>query len=142
MKEEESNKGDGLTLIFHSGAYDRVSYGLSLAKGALATGMEVHALFTFGALRRLVKGGTDDLGKETEEETRRILEKSLAKENIQPLSQQIKETKHMGLKIYACVNAMANFNVSRDELISEVDKPMGIATFLELARKATISLYI
>lgn len=142
MKEEKSNKVDSFAMIFHSGTYDRVSYGLSIATVALATGMEVHALFTFGAFKRLVKGGTDNLGRKTEEETRKILEKGLAKGNIKPISQQIKEAKQMGIKIYACVNAMANFDVSRDELISEVDKPMGIATFLDLARNATISLYI
>ena len=48
----------------------------------------------------------------------------------------------MGLKTYACVNAMANFNVSKNELISEVDKPKGLATFLELAKDAAITLYI
>ena len=140
--KEEGSKGNSLVIVFHSGVYDRVSYGLSISIVALATGMEVHALFTYGAFRRLVKGRTDNLGKETEEETRKILEKNLAKGNMDPISQQIKEAKQMGFKIYACVNAMANFNVSRDELISEVDKSMGIASFLELARNATISLYI
>ncbi|MFQ5875502.1 MAG: DsrE/DsrF/DrsH-like family protein [Dehalococcoidia bacterium] len=36
----------------------------------------------------------------------------------------------MGARFYACVSSMAFLNITRDELIDEVDESTGIATFL------------
>jgi len=99
-------------------------------------------LCTYGGFTRLVRGHTDDLGEETTAETRSAIENGLRNGNIPLISEQIKEAKRMGLKTYACVNAMAIFNVTKDELINEVDKPMGLATFLELAKDAATTLYV
>lgn len=142
IQGEESTTKDSLALIFHSGAYDRVSYGLSMAIVALTTGMDVHALFTHGALKRLVKGGTDSRGRETDDAFRRVLDRALDNGIIEPISQQIADGRRLGLKIYACVTAMALFDVINDELVEDVDRVIGIATFLDLAREATIVLYI
>lgn len=143
MKEKGGEKReDSLAIILHSSSYDRADYVLSIAIVALAMGMNVHMLFTYEGLKRLVKGHTEDLNGSTEEAIRTAIEKGLKNGNIQPLSRRFKEAKRMGLKIYACVNAMAIFNVSKDELVSEVDKPMGLATFLELAKDAAVTLYV
>jgi peroxiredoxin family protein len=51
--------------------------------------------------------------------------------------------KRFGGKIYACPAAMAFHSVTKDELIDEVDKVCGIATFLEeSAGDASLTLYI
>lgn len=126
----------------HSGSFDRASYALSIAQTALAMGMEVHMLFTYGGLRRLVKGQSDIVGDETDKEMLEPVQKGLAKGHIEPFSVSLEEAKKMGLKVYACVSAMANLNVTRDELIKEVDAVVGLASFLELCKNASINLYI
>lgn len=68
-------------MIRHNGNYDRASYNFSPAKMALATGIKVHALFTFGALRSRLMADRPT-GRGIGEEIRRMLEKGLAKGNI------------------------------------------------------------
>ena len=136
------SKDGKIAIVLHSGAYDRANYALSIATVALAMGMEVHMIYTYGGFRRLIKGYTDDLGEETPREIKSIIQNGIKKGNIPPISKQIKEATRMGLKTYACVNAMANFNIAKDQLISEVEKPMGIATFLELTKDAAKTLYV
>lgn len=126
----------------HSGAYDRASYALSIAMVALAMGMEVHLLVTWSGLKRFIKNQADALGEETDKELRETIEKGLAKGSLLPLRQLLQDAKKLGLKVYACVTAMANLNITKDELIEEVDQVVGLATFIEIAKDASLSLYI
>jgi len=91
-----------------------------LATVALAMGMEVHMLCTYGGVLRLVKGRTEELGEETPPEVRETLRQGLEKGTITPLSEIIEEARQMGLKLYACAAALGNLNVARGELIEAV----------------------
>jgi peroxiredoxin family protein len=123
-------------MVVNSGEYDRVNYALSIAKVALALGMDVHAIFTYGGLARLIKGRTDEIGSISDDFVRQRVESNLAKGRIGKISEDLKEAKKLGLKVYVCVNAMGVLNVSRAELIDEVDQVMGLASFLDIARGA------
>ena len=70
------------------------------------------------------------------------MERGLQSGGIQSLEAQLADAKRLGLRVYACPNAMAALNISLDELLSEVDNIMGLATFLELARAAATNWYI
>ena len=129
-------------LIIHSGAYDRVSYALSLSLVALAMGMEVHVLFTYGGLKRLVNGHTDEMGEETSAEFSEIIHAGRAKGTLSSISDSLTEAKKMGLKVYACAGAMANLNIARDQLIPEVDQVIGLAKFLQLCQGAAMTWYV
>ena len=142
MKHEKNNRADVLAMIFHSAAYDRISYGLMLAKAALASGMEVVTLFTFGALKRLVKGVIDDIAPETNDDLRDDIEMGLEVGILLPISEQIREAKRLGLKLHVCVTTMTLFNLSQEELIDEVDSVAGLGIFVDIARDAAMSLYI
>lgn len=146
MDRRQSNMANEIaprvTIVLHSGAYDRVQYALSIALVSLAMGMEVHMMCTYGGLLRLVKGRTDELGDETGADVRDTLRKGLESGAVQPLSASLRDAVDMGLKLYACVGAMGNLNVSRDELIDEVAATTGLAHFLGLAKDARITLYI
>ncbi len=142
MNYSETERSDSLAMIFHSAAYDKVGYGLIIAKAALSMGMEVHTLFTYGALKRLARNNTDILGEETDSEILEIVEKGLTLGIIYPISHQIKDAKRLGMKIYACVTTMTILDIHQDDLIEEVDKVTGIASFLDIASNASISLYI
>ncbi|MBI2938195.1 MAG: hypothetical protein A3K61_02960 [Thaumarchaeota archaeon RBG_16_49_8] len=125
-----------IAMVVNSGEYDRVNYALSIAKIALALGMEVHAIFTYGGLARLIKGRTDDLGDIPDALVRQQVELNLAKGRMGKISDDLKEAKKLGLNVYACVHAMGVLNVSRAELVDEVDQVMGLASFLDIARGA------
>ena len=126
----------------HSGAYDRASYALSIALVALASGMEVHMLLTFEGLRRFTRGHLADIGEETSSNVRTNIERGLESGGIQSLETQLADAKKLGLKLYACPNAMAALNIALSELLDEVDTVMGLAAFLEFARTAAINWYI
>ncbi len=55
MTADVSPDKERVTIILHSGAYDRASYVLTLALAVLASGMEVHLLLTFERLRRFIR---------------------------------------------------------------------------------------
>ncbi|MBI2909395.1 MAG: DsrE family protein [Chloroflexi bacterium] len=139
---DETPGPERVAIILHGGAYDRVSYALSLALVALASGMEVHMMLTFEGLLRFVKGRLDTLGEETSSEVRASIERGLASGGIQSLETRLVEAKKLGLKLHACPNAMASLNVAVSELRDEVDDVMGLAAFLGLARTARINWYI
>ncbi|MFC2072956.1 DsrE/DsrF/DrsH-like family protein [Chloroflexota bacterium] len=131
-----------VTIILHSGAYDRASYALTLALVALASGMEVHVLLTFEGLRRFTKGHMADIGEETPQNLRTNIERGLESGGIQPLEAQLADARKLGLKLYACPNAMAALNIALSDLLDEIDSIMGLAAFQQLARTAAINWYI
>lgn len=130
-----------VAMIINSPSYDRVSYALSIASVWAAHLKEVHVLFTYGAVCRLVKGKADDVGEETDEWIRKDMKLGLERGSIQRISEMISYLKGFGGKIYACVAAMAFHNIAKDDLMEEVDEPTGISTFLERTEGATI-LYV
>lgn len=142
MTQEGSTKRQQVTVILHSGAYDRASYALSIALVALASGMEVHLLLTFEGLRRFTKGHLADLGDETSSSVIVNIKRGLESGGIQSLETQLADAKKLGLKLYACPNAMAALNIGLSELLPEVDKVMGLAAFIQLASTAPVNWYI
>lgn len=142
MTTNHSTNKEEVTIILHSGAYDRASYALSLALVALASGMEVHILLTYEGLRRFTKGHLTDMGEETSSSVKTRLGQGLEFGWVQPLEVQLADAKKLGLKVYACPTAMAHFNITQADLLGEVDSIMGLAAFLELARRAAINWYI
>ena len=141
-KQRASPNKEQVTIILHSGSYDRASYALTIALVALASGMEVHILLTFEGLRRFTKGHLSDIGDETSPEVRANIEMGLESGVIQPLEAQLADAKKLGLKLHACPNAMATLNIGLSDLLDEMDNIMGLAAFLELARMAAINWYI
>lgn len=124
-------KKKGLGVIFHSGSYDRLYHGFSLALAASALGREVRLFFSYWALEYLKKDGLAGLQLDNEgRKHKEILEKNIERGHLQKFSELISQSKAMGVKIYACTNSMGLLNIARDELIPEVDKSMGLTTFL------------
>jgi peroxiredoxin family protein len=130
-----------VALIVNSPSYDRVSYALSIAAMSAAQFNEVHVLFTYGAVCRLLKDKTDGVGEETAAWIREQVLRGLEKHSIQKISEMIFHLKGFGGKIYACTAAMTFHDIAEEDLIEEVDETTGIATFLETTRGATM-LYI
>ena len=142
MTADVSPDKEQATIILHSGAYDRASYALTIATVALASGMDLHMLLTFEGLRRFTKGHLTDLGEETSPDVRANIERGLESGGIQSLEIQLADARKLGLKLYACPNAMAALNIGLNELLDEVDSVMGLTAFLEFARSASANWYI
>ncbi|MBI2305117.1 MAG: DsrE/DsrF/DrsH-like family protein [Chloroflexi bacterium] len=139
---EGDKKQSRVAIILHSGAYDRVSYALAIARAALAMGMEVHLLATFSGLMRFVKGHTEDLGDDMPPDLQSVISRGLSRGSFPPITESIQEAKRLGLKVYACSAAMGHLNITIGDLTEEVDTVMGLVYFLELAENAAINLYV
>ncbi len=131
-----------VAIILHSGSYDRASYALTLVLVALASGMEAHMLLTHGGLRRFTGGHLEEIGEETGAQSRDDLNFGLATGALNSLEKQLSDAKELGLKLYACAGAMAIFNLRRTDLLPEIDDAIGLASFFEIARTASINWYI
>lgn len=139
-----SGKEKRYCIFLHSGSYDRVYQAMSITNVALATGYEVHIFFSYGALKRLVKGNTDKVAIEGEPVFfKEDIERNLKRGTLDSISEMIETAKRFGrLKIYACTGSMAVLNIARDELIEHVDMSMGLVYFLNLVKDAEQVLYI
>lgn len=142
MRSPDDGTQQRVAIILHSGAYDRIAYAISMATVYLAMGCQVQVLVTFGALRRFVAGHLQAIDEETPVALRERFERGLATGGIQPLAQTLADAKKMGLKLYACSNAMASLNIARNELSPDVDGVMGLAAFTGFALEATNTWYI
>ena len=140
MTDDLSDK-ERVTINLHSGSYDRVTNALSLAIICLTMDMEVSILLTYEALRRFVKGHLEDM-EGTDEEFQAMFRSGIASGKITPIATKLTEAKKLGLKLYACPNAMMNMNIAREDLVEEVDDLMGLVVFVSLARTAKINWYI
>ncbi|MDP2719399.1 MAG: hypothetical protein U1D67_00375 [Dehalococcoidia bacterium] len=138
----KKNKHDKISLVMHDGAWDKVNYGLSIAVAALSSGKEVHAMFTYGALKRLIKGRADEMGGETSEEIRNRLQGGAFKGKLATNLELLRIGSQMGLKIYACPAAMAVLGISREQLIPEADSVVGLMGFLEISLGSSLTYYI
>ena len=132
---------DKVTMVINSGEYQRVSYALSMAKVAAALDMEVHMLFTYEGLERLIEGRSDELENITDANIRKKIKDALENGKILKLSEDLADAKKIGVKIYACVTAMSIMDVKNEELIKEVDQIMGLSQFLELC-SGNITYYV
>jgi len=133
-----------LALVIESGTLDRLYCAFILSSTAVAMDMEVHLYFTFFGLNMLRKGALEKAGlpatyKHMEED----LKKKLAAMKYPTLLEMLKRLKDSGLmKLYACSPTMEMFGIKKEDLIPEVDKIIGAATFLEIASQADITLFI
>jgi peroxiredoxin family protein len=133
-----------LALVIESGTLDRLYCAFILSSTAVAMDMEVHLYFTFFGLNMLRKGALEKAGlpatyKHMEED----LKKKLAAMKYPTLLEMLKRLKASGLmKLYACSPTMEMFGIKKEDLISEVDKIIGAATFLEIASQADVTLFI
>ncbi|MEE8413968.1 MAG: DsrE/DsrF/DrsH-like family protein [Dehalococcoidales bacterium] len=130
-----------VAIILHSGSYDRVTNALSLASVCLAMEMEVTILLTYEGINRFVKEGSEDSGG-TDSELMAMIQGGIEAGNIRSIREKLISAKEMGLKLFACTNAMSIMGLTLEDMVEEVDDIMGLATFIQFARNATINWYI
>jgi peroxiredoxin family protein len=133
-----------LALVIESGTLDRLYCAFILSSTAVAMDMEVHLYFTFFGLNMLRKGALEKAGlSATYKHMEEDLKKKLAAMKYPTLLEMLKRLKDSGLmKLYACSPTMEMFGIKKEDLIPEVDKIIGAATFLEIASQADVTLFI
>src|SRR4030066_2036807 len=120
-------KGSGpyrCCLFLHSGSFDRAYHAMAITKVLLARGGEVHILFSYSALQRLVKGPTDDIAVGDPPGSLKVqLQRNLDSGVLDSLHEMLQTGKRLRcLRIYACSAFMAILNIARGGLIGEGDE--------------------
>jgi peroxiredoxin family protein len=141
MNIEDTTVRKRVTILLHSGSYDKVTNALSLAIVGLTMDMEVYVLLSYEALRRFVKGHLED-SDATEPDLLAMMKKGIDSGKFHSISEKLAIAEEMGLKLYACNTAMATLGIVRENLVDEVDDIMGLTAFVELAQNASINWYI
>lgn len=125
-----SQRKDKLAFIINSDRYERVAFALGVAAAAVATGMQVHILFGHGGVVRLKEGMTDKLGYDTDNPVAKRIKLGIEKGSLTPISELLETLKKLGVRIYACPQAMELHNIVVEELVKEVDEVRSVARFV------------
>jgi peroxiredoxin family protein len=144
--EAEQGPPEKVTIVVHSGDFDKIYSAFIIGNGALAMGMEASLYFTFWGLMRLKKGGLDSgplskmhmlgLGKW-------MVKRRMKKAGVVSLERLAQDFKALGGKIFACDMTMDIMGISakdlRQDLIAEY---CAVGTYIEEARNSTFTLFI
>ena len=70
-----------------------------------------------------------------------MMKQVMAAQNVTPLPELIRQARELGVRFVACEMAMGVMGVKREELI-EVDEIAGVASFVEMAKHSSSTLFI
>lgn len=152
-----------MALIVFSGDLDKLFAAFSLATGAAASGLEVTMFFTFWGLRALKKkvrtgrsvfgrllgmmyGG--DISRSAPSRYRFgglgrwMFKKMMKAKRVPSLAEMRGMAVDLGVKMYGCQMSMEVMEIPRETLIDEVQACVGVATFIEIASRSQIQLFI
>jgi peroxiredoxin family protein len=118
-----------LAVFLHSGDYDRVQQGLSIAVSGAAAGRPVDVFFFWWALDRLIRGDLDapSFGPGREEVSEEFTEKGFP-----TLRQLLASAKATGLvRLHACSGSLAILGKTPLAVEGKVDEVVGWAAILE-----------
>ncbi|WP_202319306.1 hypothetical protein [Archaeoglobus neptunius] len=114
-------------IIIHSGEWDRIYHGFSIASVLASMGEETQVFLSYWALKNLCRGYEVFESEEAEREIREGMKKGIVKR----IEQVVNVGKAFGtLRVIACSGSMALFNIREDELPSWVDKVGGLTEVL------------
>jgi len=151
------------SIVVFSGDMDKVFAAFIIGTTAAAMGMETTMFFTFWGLKAIQKGtptgngffgkmmgvmnrgGIDRIGPSKFNFGgigRWMFKKMMADQNVTSLPELLQMAIDMDVKLLACLMSMDVMEISRDDLIDEVEDVVGAATFIAAAEGAEINLFI
>lgn len=171
MANPDSNSPDTedrpkrMAMVCWSGDLDRVWPTLILATTGAASGLEVDVFFTFWGLRVLQRndkrltgknwkqkmesvvdrGGTDHLklGKIHMGGMGTMMIKQLAREyKVASPSELLQMALDVGVRLHPCQMTMDLYGLSTEDFIDGLEPTLGAASFIDMAAKADITLFI
>jgi peroxiredoxin family protein len=156
----EENKA---TIIVFSGDMDKIFAAFIIATGAAAAGMDTTLFFTFWGLKAIQKGnltgkgfmgkmlgllnrgGINRLGPSKFNfggAGRWMFKKMMADKGVTPLEELRDTAIDLGVHIIACNMSMGVMEISREDLIDQVEEVAGVAKFVKEASGSAIQLFI
>jgi peroxiredoxin family protein len=134
-----------MSLVVFSGTADKLMAAATLATGAAAMGVEVELFLTFWGLEALRKGARERpprIVAEYQDYAPVMMELMQAK-NVPHWLDTLRAAREIGtVKVYACSATMELFDMKLDDLEDIVDEVTGVATFVDRAKDAKISMFI
>jgi peroxiredoxin family protein len=142
----EPARPEKITIIVHSGDFDKIYSAFIIGNGALAMGMEASMYFTFWGLSRLKKGALDSgplskmhmlgLGKW-------MVKRRMKKANVVSLERMAQDYKELGGKIFACDMTMDIMGITKEQLRTDlIEEYCAVGTYINEARGSTVTLFI
>lgn len=160
LKSPYAEKRNKLVIVCSKGSLDMAYPPLMLATTGAAMGMEVHLYFTFWGINMLRKNTVESLKVSpvgnpampmpnilgmipgmTRLATR-MMKGKMDKMKMPTIQEMIKTAKEAGVHFHACSPSMQMMNLTKDDLIPEVDDIIGATTYLDLASEDAITLFI
>lgn len=135
-----------ITIIVHSGDFDKIYSAFIIGNGALAMGMEASLYFTFWGLTRLKQGKLDSgplskmhmlgMGKW-------MIKRRMKDKNVRALRALASDFKDLGGRIFACDMTMDLMGVKAEDLEQElIEEYCAVGTYIKEARGSTVTLFI
>ena len=133
----QTQTSDRVAIFLHSGDFDRLHQGFSIASSAHALGRSVDLYFFWWALKWLDSGETENTARFNEIEER--LE-SLGYPSLTDLIDHLRQSG--GCTFYACTASIRAVGADADRVQRKVDHLVGWASILELTRTVTERYYL
>jgi peroxiredoxin family protein len=151
------------TIIVFSGEMDKVFAAFIIATTAAAMGMETTMFFTFWGLKAIQKGnptgtgffgrmlgvmnrgGIDRLGPSKFNFGgigRWMFKKMMKDQNVTSLPEMLQTAIDLDVKMLACLMSMDVMEITKDDLIDEVEDVVGAATMLAEAQASQVQYFI
>lgn len=134
-----------MSLVVFSGSADKLIAAATMTTGAAVIGKEVDLFLTFWGLAAFRKGARERQPRLTAEYADygpRMMELMQAK-HVPHWLDTLRGAREIGeVHIHACSATMELFGISLDDIEDMVDGVTGVATFVDRAKDAKLSLFI
>lgn len=156
-------KKNNASIIVLSGDMDKVFAAFILASGAAAAGMDTTMFFTFWGLNAIQKGnktGSSFMGKMIGRMNRgglgrlnpskfsfggmgrKMFRKMMANKGVSSLEELLQACIDLDVHFLACKMSMDVMEITREDLIDEVEDVVGVARAIKDASEASIQYFI
>lgn len=152
---EQKNK---LLIVCSKGTLDMAFPPFMMATTAASMDWDVHLYFTFWGMDIITKNKSLKLSPVGNPSlpmpnilgmlpgmtamATKMIKGKMKKTNMPTIEELIKMAKDMGVKFHACTPTMQMSGVKKEDLIPEVDDMIGAATFIELSKDATTTVFV
>jgi len=134
-----------MSLVVFSGTADKLIAAATLTTGAAAMDMEVRWINQKGGRRRGRKGAKEQPPRITAEfqDYAPVMMELMKAKNVPHWLDTLRSAREIGsVKVYACSATMELFDMKLEDLEDVVDEVTGVATFIDRAKDAEISMFL
>ena len=157
---------DKATIVVFSGELDKALGAFIIATGMAVQGMEVIMFFTFWGLNVIKKDKGKLVGAKNWMQKmmgmmnrggasrlpiskfnmggmgKAMLKKIMKKERVSTLPELMEMAKDLDVRFWPCKMSMDVMGIAKEDLVDEVDKVVGVATYAAEAAKSKVNLFI